>query len=86
MPEGICCDEGPWFPLRFNAFKELLFDVQALNDDFDDPVTFGNSLQVIVKVAHRDAVRKSLGVNGGRVAVQSSFQVTLCDGISGSIR
>ena len=77
----VARDEGPGRSELLDAFEKLLLDVQSLDDDFDDPIAVGDLGQVIVKIARRDALCKSLRIQGRRVGFDGGLEVAVGDGI-----
>jgi len=43
--------------------KHLLFDVQTLHDDFNNPVALGNPIHVVLEVAGLNQARKPLAIH-----------------------
>ena len=55
---GVGSDEGTRLAVFFYFVKNLLFDVEALYDYFDDPVHFADFVEVVVEVTGADAAGK----------------------------
>ncbi len=47
--------------------EELLFDLQVLDDDFDDPVDIGQPAEIVFKIAHSDHGGIFLCIETGRL-------------------
>ena len=77
----VARDERPGRSELLDAFEKLLLDVQPFHDDFDDPVAFGDLGQVVVKIARRDALCKTLRIQGRRVGFDGGLEVAVGDGI-----
>ena len=78
---SVARDEGPGRSELLDAFKKLLLDVQSFYDHFDDPVAIGDLDQVVVKIARRYALYKTLRIQGRRVGFDGGLEVAVGDGI-----
>ena len=76
---GVRGDEGAGFAVFFDILKNLLFDVQALNDYFYNPVTVGDAVEVIFGVAGFDEFGNVFGVDGGGFAFEHGLESIVDD-------
>ena len=60
---GVRRDDGAGAADLLDAGEYLLLDVQALDDDLDDPVALGETTPVVLEVADLDQWQEALGVD-----------------------
>ncbi|VTR68538.1 hypothetical protein DESC_710035 [Desulfosarcina cetonica] len=53
---GIGGDDGTGLADRFDAFEQVLLDLQVFDDHLDDPVAFGQFIEIVLQVADADAI------------------------------
>ena len=77
-------DECARRAVLLDTLKQLLLDVEALDNDFKDPIALGDAGQVVVEVAGLDARRKPLAVYGGGLGLEGLGQMAGRHTVAGS--
>ena len=65
---GIAGDDAAGFAVLLYFFKNLLFDVQALNDGFEDKVAILNSGEIVLEVPRADQPGAAGFIQAGSLA------------------
>ena len=51
---GVGCNDCSLAPHGFNFLQQVAFDVEVFDDGFNDPINFGELLQIVFKISDCD--------------------------------
>ena len=71
---GVGGDDGAGFANGFDLAQQGALDLHVFDDGFDDPIDFGELLQIVLKVSDRDQPRQRRLKEGGGLGLHRSFQ------------